>query len=114
MKTSSSLLAAALALPLAAARVSYDGYKAYTIDSHSSYEAVEEALKGLDWVNLACADDHDHLDVAVGPDSIAAFEALGLDFKVTNEDFGADIAKEANFKKYKRGCHLCEASCYHD
>lgn len=102
MKTSASLLAAALALPFAAAKVSYDGYKAYTIDSHHKYEAVEKALEGLDWVNLACADDHDHLDIAVGPESVDAFEALGLDFTLADGDFGAAIAEEGKFKKYKR------------
>jgi hypothetical protein len=108
MKTSTSLLAAALALPFAAAKVSYDGYKAYSIESHNQYEAVEKALEDLEWVNLACADNHDHLDIAVAPESVAAFEALGLDFKLVDGDFGAAIAEEGKMKKYKR--KFCQSS----
>lgn len=102
MKTSATLLAAALALPFAAAKVSYDGYKAYSIESHNEYEAVEKALEDLEWVNLACTDNHDHLDIAVAPESVEAFEALGLDFKLVDGDFGAAIAEEGKMKKYKR------------
>ena len=101
MKTTSIAAAALAVVPLVAGK-SYDGYKAYSINSHQSYEAVEAALAGLDWVNMACNDDHDHMDIAIAPESLEAFEALGLDVKLTISNLGEDLAKEANFKKYKR------------
>ncbi|CRK32047.1 hypothetical protein BN1723_015601 [Verticillium longisporum] len=90
----------AAALPLAAAKVSYDGFKAFSIDSHDNFDAAEASLAGLNYVSLSCQDDHDHLDVAIAPEDLAAFEALNLDAKVTFEDFGAELAAEGEFESY--------------
>ncbi|EEY22980.1 carboxypeptidase A4 [Verticillium alfalfae VaMs.102] len=90
----------AATLPLAAAKVSYDGFKAFSIDSHDNFDAVEASLAGLNYVSLSCQDDHDHLDVAIAPEDLAAFEALNLDAKVTFEDFGAELAAEGEFESY--------------
>ncbi|KAI9172626.1 Metallocarboxypeptidase A-like protein [Paramyrothecium foliicola] len=92
MKTSGVL---ALALPaLAAAKVSYEGYKVFQIDSHDKYDAVLDSLKGLKTVELSCTDDHNHIDLAVAPEDLEAFEALGLDTTATIEDLGVELALE--------------------
>lgn len=98
MKSSTGVLA--LALPLAAARVSYDGFKAFHIDSHHDYDAVQEKLSAFRVVDIGCGDDHDHLDVAVAPEDIEAFEALGLDASVIAQDVGAELAREGTLGPY--------------
>jgi carboxypeptidase A4 len=92
MKTSGVL---ALALPaLAAAKVSYEGYKVFQIDSHDSYDDVQSLLKGLKTVDLSCAGDHNHIDIAVAPEDVEAFEALGLDATASIDDLASEFAKE--------------------
>lgn len=94
----------ALAFPaLAAAAVTYDGYKVFHVDSHNDYDAVLAQLEGLNTVDLSCADDHNHLDIAVAPQDVAAFEELGLDFSVSIEDLGVDLSREQeSVKPYVR------------
>ncbi|ROT40794.1 carboxypeptidase A4 [Sodiomyces alkalinus F11] len=98
MKSAAGALA--LALPFVAAKASYDGYKAFHIDSHHSYEALQEKLSALHVVDIGCGDDHDHLDIAVAPEDIAAFEALGLDASVVAQDVGVELAREGALKPY--------------
>lgn len=98
MKSSGVL---ALALPaIAAAKISYDGYKVFQIDSHNDYEGVLASLKGLKTVDLSCADDHNHIDIAVAPEDLEAFAALGLDTVATVEDLGTEFAREQISKPY--------------
>lgn len=89
-----------LALPFAAAKVSYDGYKAFHINSGHSHDDIAKSLEQLDFISLECEGSHQGFDIAVAPQSVAAFEKLGLDFKVVHEDLGADIAAEATFTPY--------------
>lgn len=88
------------ALPLIAAKVSYDGYKAFRIDSHDDYDGVRGALEGLTHVSLDCEHNHKVIDVAIAPESLEDFAALGFDATVITEDVGAAFAKESTFKPY--------------
>lgn len=97
MKTFSIL---ALGLQAVAAKVSYDGYKAFHIET-SDFEATEAALKNIEYVSLNCESDHKTLEVAVAPGSLKDFEALGLNTEVTVEDVGVEIASEGELKAYK-------------
>lgn len=94
------LSALALLAPLAAAKVSYDGYKAFSIETGKSHDAVETALKDLNFVSLACESNHKTLEVAIAPESLEAFEALNLNVTVISEDLGADFAAEGEFEPY--------------
>ncbi|KFA59964.1 hypothetical protein S40285_08014 [Stachybotrys chlorohalonatus IBT 40285] len=102
----------ALAFPaLAAAAVTYDGYKVFHVDSHNDYDAVLAQLEGLNTVDLSCADDHNHLDIAVAPQDVAAFEELGLDFSVSIEDLGVDLSREQeSVKPYVRTVKRSDAA----
>ena len=93
-------------LPLAAAKVNYDGYKAFHIDSADNYEAVRSALSDIKHVSLSCESNHKTLDVAIAPESMKAFKALKLDSKVISEDLGAEMATET-FKPYVRMFASC-------
>lgn len=96
-----ALLALGLLLPLATAKVSYDGYKAFRIDAHDAYDAVESAIADLEFVPLSCESDHETLEVAIAPSSLEAFEGLGLSTTVISEDLGADFAAEGEFEPYE-------------
>jgi hypothetical protein len=93
-----------LGLQAVSAKVSYDGYKVYHIDT-ADYDGTRSALSGLDYVSLDCEDDHKSFDVAVAPASLEAFEALGLDVELTIEDLGVELATEGELTPYK-----CEIS----
>lgn len=94
--------ALAVALPLAyAKKVSYDGYKAFEIESEGNNDGVYEALADLKYVSLACEGHPEHVEVAIAPDSLEAFENLGFNYTVTTEDVGAEIAKEGPFVPYE-------------
>jgi hypothetical protein len=89
-----------LALPLVAAKVSYDGYKAFHIDAPEDFDDVEAKLEDIKYVSMACESNHRGFDIAVAPDSLAAFEDLGLKVDVLHEDLGADIALEGALAPY--------------
>jgi hypothetical protein len=93
--------ALSLALPFVAARVSYDGYKAFHIDAHGDYEGLESSLEGLEYVSLSCESNHETLDIAVSPASLEAFDALQLDATIIAEDVGAHIAEEGELEPYE-------------
>ncbi|KAG9256786.1 carboxypeptidase A4 [Emericellopsis atlantica] len=95
-----SFAALALGLQAVAAKVSYDGYKVFHIET-SDFEATQAKLSGIEYVSLDCESDHKSLEVAVSPQDLKAFEALGLDVEVSIEDMGAEIAKEGEMKPYK-------------
>lgn len=95
-----SLSLLALGLQAVAAKVSYDGYKVYHIDT-ADFEATESALSGIEYVSLDCESNHKTLDVAVAPGSLAAFAALGLDAELQTEDLGAQIAAEGEPQPYR-------------
>merc|ERR1712000_57173 len=89
-----------LALPIVAAKVSYNGYKAFHIDAPEDFDHVEAQLQDIDYVSMACESNHKGFDIAVSPDSLAAFEKLGLKVDVLNEDLGADMALEGSLTPY--------------
>ena len=106
MKTTAvALLFAQLALSTAVPKqldnkVSYDGYKAFRIKTDHNSAAIESELSRLSVVPLNLDTDK-HIDVAVAPQDVAAFEALKFTTDVMHEDLGADIAKEAVFAPYE-------------
>lgn len=114
------LTSLAVALPLVSARrlaprgevVSYDGYKVVRVDTHTDVEAVESRIASLHTVNFNPGTS-DHLDLAVGPEDVETFEALGLDYKVVHEDLGADIKLEGTLKPYSGKDDACPAELPH-
>ncbi|KAH7160503.1 hypothetical protein B0J13DRAFT_494150 [Dactylonectria estremocensis] len=90
-----------LLLPLAAAKVSYDGYKAFSIEAGDDYEAVGNILADLKFVSLSCESAHETFDVAIAPESLAAFEALDLNTTIISEDLGAEFAAEGELEDYE-------------
>lgn len=85
----------------AAQKISYDGYQAFSIAIEDDFDEIKEKLSSLDVVSLECEDGHaEHLDVAVSPDSLPDFEALGLPVTVLSKDLGADFALEGVFEEY--------------
>lgn len=96
----SAITALGLALPLAAAKVSYQGYQAFHIDAVDNYDDVAKAIKEINYVSMSCESNHKSFDIAVAPESLDAFKQLGLDASVVNEDLGADIEAEARFVPY--------------
>lgn len=89
-----------LALPLAAAKVSYAGYQAFHIDTPDNHDAVAEALRDLGYVSMSCESNRKGFDIAIAPESLSAFKKLGLDATVVNDDLGADIEAEGAFVPY--------------
>lgn len=84
-----------LLLPLVTAKVSYDGYKAFSIETGDVHDALENILSDLDFVDLSCGgSNHKTLDVAIAPKSLEAFKALDLNATVISEDLGKDFAAE--------------------
>ncbi|ROT36080.1 carboxypeptidase B [Sodiomyces alkalinus F11] len=99
----------AVAVPLVSARivaprgpsVSYDGYRVYRVDTHADVATVESQIRNLRLVNFSPG-TIDHLDLAVSPEDISAFDALGLDAAVVHEDLGKDILSEGPLRPYLR------------
>ncbi|KAK0386020.1 hypothetical protein NLU13_5857 [Sarocladium strictum] len=92
-----AFVAFALGLQAVTAKVSYEGYKVFHIET-TDYEATESALSSLEYVSLNCESDHKTLEVAVAPESLEAFEELGLNAELTVGDLGAEIAVEGELK----------------
>jgi hypothetical protein len=78
--------------------VSYHGYKVVNIDTHGDSSLLEK-ISSLHTVDLS-HETGDHIDLAVAPDDIAAFEALGIDHSVVHDDLGADLALEGDLTPY--------------
>ncbi|KAM5356717.1 hypothetical protein ACJ41O_003363 [Fusarium nematophilum] len=95
---------------VAAQRVSYDGYKAFSISVSDNLDQIKDKLSSLDVVSLECEEGHpEHFDVAVSPDSLSDFEALNLEASVLSEDLGADFAVEGAFEDYPETETILEA-----
>jgi hypothetical protein len=85
---------AAVVIPRADEPVSYDGFKVFRIATGDDLQAVEEKLASFSaepWNR----DISQHLDIALAPEQLADFEALGLNVTVMHENLGADIAAES-------------------
>ncbi|KAF5025088.1 hypothetical protein F66182_2857 [Fusarium sp. NRRL 66182] len=85
----------------AAAKVTYNGWKTFSIQSGHSYEAVEKRLKEINHVSLSCGHNRHAIEVAVPPENLHDFQALDLNATLTSHDLGADIAKEGTFESYQ-------------
>ncbi|KAM7194412.1 hypothetical protein V8F20_007938 [Naviculisporaceae sp. PSN 640] len=92
-------LALAAAAPGVGKKITYDGYKVFRIATHHDAAEVKAQLKDLTAVPFNLNAD-EHLDIAIAPESLAAFNALELDSEVLHEDLGADIKEEAKFAAY--------------
>ncbi|KAM5356672.1 hypothetical protein ACJ41O_003318 [Fusarium nematophilum] len=94
-----SLGLGALAAPNAKAK-SYDGYKVFRVSTHGK-QSIEDQLSAVtydEWEH-----GFQHVDVVIAPDDLAAFEDLGLDYRILHEDLGESIAAESpSTKKWKR------------
>ena len=100
------LSASGLFLRLAAAKVSYEGYKAFRIDAHDGYDAVESAISNLEFVSLSCVNNHKTLEVAIAPNSLRAFEDLNLSTSVLSEDLGAELEAEDDLEPYEGSSYV--------
>ncbi|KAH7127416.1 zinc carboxypeptidase A [Dactylonectria macrodidyma] len=93
-------ISAILASATAEQRVSYDGYKAYSIATGDDGQEIRDKLSDLDFVALTVHEIDNHFDVAIAPDSVLEFEALGLETQLISEDLGAEFAEESAFEDY--------------
>jgi hypothetical protein len=81
--------------------VSYEGYKVFRIKTYGLTPAILEQLEPLaldEW-------SHDiyHVDVAVSPGQLTAFEALNLETYIMHDDLASSIAAESSATtKWKR------------
>ncbi|KAK9417811.1 hypothetical protein SUNI508_01568 [Seiridium unicorne] len=95
------LLASSAVTVLGDKPVSYDGYKVFRIKTHGHTSAIREQLEPLsldEWSH-----EIDHVDVAVSPEQLDAFEALGLETHVMHDNLGSSIATESSSTtKWKR------------
>ncbi|KEY74062.1 hypothetical protein S7711_02652 [Stachybotrys chartarum IBT 7711] len=103
-----------LALPLVAAKVSYDGYKAFRINNLDNWDATERTLTELEYVSLSCEHNHQTLDVAIAPEHLDAFNALNLDATVVTEDVGAELAAEGELQPYTASRRLANETTLPD
>lgn len=75
-------------------RVNYDGYRVFRVSTHHDADAIQDQIKTFTTIPFNL-DVSEHLDVAVAPKDVAAFEALNLDTEILHEDLGADIIDES-------------------
>jgi Zinc carboxypeptidase len=75
-------------------RVSYDGYKVFRVNTRHALEDVQNKLSSFSF-DTWNDDVAKHMDIALSPDQIAAFEALELDYHCMHENLGASIAAES-------------------
>ncbi|KAK3373218.1 hypothetical protein B0T24DRAFT_253180 [Lasiosphaeria ovina] len=105
MKLSSAVIGLLATLALGASvpklekKITYSGYRAFRIATHHDAALIKAKLAPLAAVPFNL-DTSVHLDVAIPPEEIAAFEALGLETEVLHKDLGADIAAEGKFGTY--------------
>ncbi|UPL02011.1 hypothetical protein LCI18_012945 [Fusarium solani-melongenae] len=86
---------------IVAERVSYDGYKAFRVAAGKNIEQIRDQLSSFGSVSLGCEKDYSgYLDIAIPPQSISDFEALGLQVTVISDDLGADFTIEGAFEPY--------------
>jgi carboxypeptidase A4 len=96
-----SIIYAGLLLPIVAAKMSYDGWKAFSITARPSDKSIPDLLKDIDHVSLSCGQNHDVFEIAIPPRKLDAFKRLGLKTTVVSDDMGAEIAQEGSFGIYQ-------------
>jgi hypothetical protein len=84
------------------AEVNYDGYHIYSITPSSAQEARD---LGKRFSNYHTHPIRNTLSVAIPPEEIEFFEALGLEARLTNADLGDYIRSTEKDTAYKRGLH---------
>lgn len=81
--------------------VSYEGYKVFRVKTHGKTSAIREQLAPLsldEWSH-----EVDHVDVAVSPEQLSAFQQLGLETQVMHDNLGDSIYTESSLTaKWKR------------
>jgi hypothetical protein len=76
-------------------KISYDGYKLFQADAPDGLSTLYSQTEALaDTVPLQGCSHADHLSFAVPEHELDAFQALGLNATVVEEDLGAAIAAE--------------------
>jgi hypothetical protein len=111
MRLSSFVLAAPLAAAfiqssvknvIRSAEVSYDGYHIYSITPSSAQEARD---LGKRFSNHPTHLIRNTLSVAIPPEDVKSFEALGFKARLVNADLGSYIRSTDKDAVYKRGLH---------
>jgi hypothetical protein len=87
-------------LPLVAAKVTYEGYQVFRVESHDSYPAIETALADLGSITLHIDGAYSAVNVAIAPEKLEDFHALGLDATLIEEDL-ASTFEEEKFEAYE-------------
>ncbi|CAH0042645.1 unnamed protein product [Clonostachys rhizophaga] len=82
-------------LPLATAKVTYEGWKIFRVETEGAYEAIEPALTDIGTL-LNIDKGYSAVTVAVAPEKFGAFEALGLTTTVLTENLAADLEVETH------------------
>lgn len=84
-------------------RETYDGYKVFRIVADRDTAELEAQLESLSAIELSCNRGHadrQHFDVAVPPESLAAFHSLNYTAETLSEDLGANIALEGELQPF--------------
>jgi hypothetical protein len=89
-------------LPLATAKVTYEGWKIFRVETEGAYEAIEPALTDIGTL-LNIDKGYSAVTVAVAPEKFGAFEALGLTTTVLTENLAADLEVETH-EPYEGQC----------
>lgn len=74
--------------------ISYDGYKVFRVKTRGQLESMREKLSSFSYEEWG-GKELTHLDVAIPPEELAAFESLGLDSHCMHQDLGASIKQES-------------------
>ncbi|CRK40565.1 hypothetical protein BN1708_008281, partial [Verticillium longisporum] len=99
-QTTLGLLAALATSVIAEEKVHYDGYKVFRIEAHDDVADIHKQLEGLTTTSVGCGGETDHVEIAIAPEDLEAFAALGLDAKVINEDLGEALAEEGPVSEF--------------
>ncbi|KAI1484856.1 hypothetical protein F5X96DRAFT_400310 [Biscogniauxia mediterranea] len=86
-------------------KISYDGYKVYKVAADGDDTGFITELDALSVIDLshhgyAGSTKEATFNIAVPPESVAAFDALNLNADILSDDLGADIAAEGSFGDY--------------
>ncbi|KAK8055890.1 hypothetical protein PG993_001117 [Apiospora rasikravindrae] len=92
-------LASAAVAPTADEQVVYDGFKIFRVNATEGLPSLKSKIASLAQT-LELHSYADHMDVAVAPSDVAAFEALNLPSDIVDEDLGASIAAEGPLVGY--------------
>lgn len=86
-------------MPAEEEKITYDGFKVFRVATHHDPAEVKNKVASLQAISLNM-DDEEHLDLAVAPTDVQAFEELGLETAVMHEDLGADIRAQMEYAEY--------------